>query len=325
MNGELHISARDEALSVNVWDGGFPPVVANTKHDVVRWLWLPKNAAAVEDVRNAMHRTALDTSNSSALVTAQSVDAGLPTFGSRLLSAVRRKPARASTVSAAQFGTEILAEELAEGDTYTGAAQTFTSSGQLPPKHAYADVPVSRQWLQQTADRSMVDRGLEVAVGRLMESHIGALLASSTAIATSAMSGAPAAPTRAKLAELIELAASSGVAPDEGVFLVSPKAFEKCANTQENGIYLASGSSILDRPAIVSAGIPENLGSGTNETCILFGDPLAISMWLWGVYTIEDKYTKARKGLVELAMGSFYRAVVPQPTRLKRLTGIATS
>ncbi len=330
-------TSEPEMFDGGAFEGDLLPEVRDNAHQNVRWLWTPNQAKSLaahreekrqqRDARRiaqfGAHRTAITTSTDP--MSDEQVDAGMPTFNSSLIRAVTNKGARGSQVDGISFGTEILGEELAEGAEYTGASQTVQGGGFVGPKWALSVVGASRQWLREADQRTMLDVALATATGRPIEAHIGLQLATSTLIATSAMGGAPAAPSRAKLVALMQAAADVGVDPANGVFITSKAGYAKAALTVENNNYLATGGLMLDRPVIVTTGIPENLGTGTNETAILFGDPRAVTLFHWGVYTIEDPYTSRKKGLVELAHGAFYRAVIRQPKRLVRLTGVATS
>ncbi len=302
-------------FEVEVFGAAGAPMVKNHRDDEERWTF---NGATEYPVHSV--RTALTTANSTALTTAEGIDDGIPTFGNALLRAIRRRPANTATIADVSFDDEIAAENLVEGVAYTGNQPTTQSGGQLPPKHTYADVPVTQQWLRQSGNDSLIRAGLSAANGKLIEAEAGSVLASHALIPS-----VSTALSRSTLVTMMEDVSDHGPTPSTGIWLASPAAWRKCALLQENNNYLANGNTLLDRPVLVSPGIPENLGVGEDETCLLFGDPRAITMWLWGVYELVDRISKKKRGIIEYAQGAFYRVVVPQPKRLRRLTGIATT
>ncbi len=298
------------------------PALRRSVNDEVRVLFDGERLAVADQfARELQNRTAMTTSNSSALNAQSQPLVGVPDLGAALSSVVNRQPA-GGTVSDANMSLPG-AQDVAEGGTLSSSLGSVTSSGQLGATHSMAMVTYTRQMERQPGVTSTAQLATQRAAGFRMDVGIASTLNADTrpyAIAVSA-----GVPSLANLAAAVEKAANNGVPPDRGVWWTSPGGYRVLQLLQTNQQYFARGGEILGRPAIITSAMPENLGGGTNETLLCYGDPTAITLSIWSVYQIEDRLTQKKQGLIEYLAGVLHRTTIPNPERIVKVTGITTS
>ncbi len=78
--------------------------------------------------------------------------------------------------------------------------------------------------------------------------------------------------------------------------------------------------------SFVTNQLPKNLGAGTNEHALLFGDFSQAILGLWdGVEVIVDPYTRAKFGEYVVVARQLYDIAVRQPKGFVKLTGILST
>ncbi len=111
---------------------------------------------------------------------------------------------------------------------------------------------------------------------------------------------------------------------ENAVFITSAlgmKALRKIKDTTNNPIFDLNTQTIMTKPVVESADIPENLGSSANTTEIYFGD-----MWYYWIKDGETMFVDTDKVLsklqVELVVAQAVDGVYTLPSACKKLTGV---
>ena len=224
-----------------------------------------------------------------------------------------------------------------------------TAARELRPKLLYAACDISRRLMIQTndsIDRFILNNMIQSMAVEFEKAVInGAGSTEPTGLLTSvtqtiALGATGAAPTYAKLLELIQTVLSSDGRNVNRRFLTNPKVVAKLKQTEldsgsgafvmgYNGLFQSQMGVIDGYGVSVTANVPSNLAKSTTTgglSAIVFGDfSQVVTGQFGGVELIVDPYTKARTGQISLTMNSFLDSTVLQPNALGDIVDMTTT
>ena len=215
-----------------------------------------------------------------------------------------------------------------------------TAARELRPKLLYAACDISRRLMIQTndsIDRFILNNMIQSMAVEFERAVInGAGTTEPTGLLslitnTTAMGATGAAPSYAKILELITSVMNLDGRNVERKFLVNPKTVGKLKQTQidagsgafvmgYNGLFGSQMGVIDGYNVAVTSNVPSNLAKSTTTgglSAMIFGDfSQVVTGQFGGVELIVDPYTKARTGQISLTMNSFLDSTVLQPNAL---------
>lgn len=222
---------------------------------------------------------------------------------------------------------DALASATWEGEN-DAAAETTPSTGKLElrPNRLAAFTDISRQlMIQSSIDvEAWVRAELSDAIARAVDAaalngnggNIDGILGTAN-IGSVTVGGSGNNISYADIVELeTEIAAENADVLDMA-YLTTPgvKGFLKTlALSANNAGFVWQGNEMNGYRAEVSTQVPSNLGSGTDEHAIIFGNWKDLIIANWGMVDIlVNPYTRAKEALVELVVNSYWDAQVKRP------------